>query len=421
MQSLYDYKKFAVLYVDDEEMALKYCARALEKDFRILTALNAEDGLKILHERAGEIAIIISDQRMPGGMQGVELLERARQAHPRILRILATAYTDLDAAIHAINNGAIYKYIAKPWEVAHLYATVRRAMEFFLLQREREELLKEKLSVLHNMMITDRVVSLGVLAAGLGHHLRNALVAIRTFLDLAPTKLQEEQVDLEQLRNPDFWRDFYRHVQGHIKKVTEMLGDLVFATTPEEKPFQNCVQVPEVLQKVVEKLSPHFAAKQLRVDCQFTSPLPNLTSDGLKFHRIFELLLMGEIASLPDGAQLSIAARTVPGAGNESEVQVEIADNGPGLPNDALRALFDPFFVPTVPPQEFGIHLMTCYFLVYHHGGRIEVKSRVDGGTVFLLTFPLRAQTGHALLEEKEFLSKVLLNETLWERLLAGN
>jgi len=197
MQNLYDYKKFAILYVDDEEKSLKYFTRAFQDQFRVFTATNAQDGFTLLNQHKDEIAILITDQRMPGE-KGVQLLERARQLRPKILRILATAYSDFDAAVDAVNTGAIYKYIHKPWEIPYLEMTLRRALEFFMVQRERDALLKEKLSVLHNLMITDRVVSLGLLAAGLGHHIRNSLVAIRTFLDLAPEKLQEEKVDLEE-------------------------------------------------------------------------------------------------------------------------------------------------------------------------------------------------------------------------------
>ena len=66
MQSLYDYKKFAILYVDDEEKSLKYFARAFEDQFRIFTAANAQDGLKILEAHQDEIGLLMTDQRMPG-------------------------------------------------------------------------------------------------------------------------------------------------------------------------------------------------------------------------------------------------------------------------------------------------------------------------------------------------------------------
>src|SRR3954453_20550134 len=104
MESLYDYKKYAILYVDDEEKSLKYFARAFEDQFRIYTATNAQDGLKLIEEHADEIGVLMTDQRMPGE-KGVWLLEKTRQSHPRIIRILATAYADMEAAIAAVNTG----------------------------------------------------------------------------------------------------------------------------------------------------------------------------------------------------------------------------------------------------------------------------------------------------------------------------
>ena len=119
MENLYDYKKFAILYVDDEEKSLKYFERAFGDDFRVFTASNAQDGFKLLQKHADEIGLLLTDQRMPGE-KGVWLLERARQLRPRILRILVTAYSDLDAAIAAVNSGAIYKYVSKPWDPPQL-------------------------------------------------------------------------------------------------------------------------------------------------------------------------------------------------------------------------------------------------------------------------------------------------------------
>ena len=108
MQPSYDYKKFAILYVDDEERSLKNFARAFEDRFRILTAPTAQEGLKLLEKHKDDIGLLMTDQRMPGE-KGVWLLERARQLRPRIIRLLATAYSDMDAAIAAVNTGAIYK------------------------------------------------------------------------------------------------------------------------------------------------------------------------------------------------------------------------------------------------------------------------------------------------------------------------
>src|SRR6266481_4079617 len=244
MDHFYDYKKYAILYVDDEEKSLKYFSRAFADQFRIFTASNAQDGLKILEEHKDDIGLLMTDQRMPGE-KGVWLLEKARQLRPRIIRMLATAYSDMEAAIAAVNSGAIYKYIGKPWDPPQLEATLKRGLEFFLVQRERDQLLKEKMSVLHNMMIADRIMSLGLLAAGLSHHIRNSLVAVKTFLDLAPAKLEEEKIDLNGLRNPDFWKEYYQNVQWQINKINNMLKDLWTASEKPAFAFNDQVRLNE--------------------------------------------------------------------------------------------------------------------------------------------------------------------------------
>src|SRR5688500_4718963 len=266
MQSFYDYKKFAILYVDDEDKSLKYFTRAFEDQFRIFTANNAHDGLKILDAHKDEIGVLITDQRMPGE-KGVWLLEKARQIRPRILRMLATAFADMDAAIAAVNSGAIYKYLTKPWDPPQLEATLKRALEFFIVQRERDQLLKEKMSVLYNMMIADRIISLGLLAAGLSHHIRNSLVAVKTFLDLAPTKLKEENIEVNSLRNPDFWREYYQNVQGQIERINTLLKDLwVASEQPAPVAFGDRVQLHDIISQVAGRLQTELAAKKLKVE-----------------------------------------------------------------------------------------------------------------------------------------------------------
>src|SRR3954464_4985865 len=264
MQSFYDYKKFAILYVDDEEKSLKYFAMAFKDEFRIFTAPNAQEGLKILETHKDEIGVLLTDQRMPGE-KGVWLLEKARQLRPRIIRILATAFSDMDAAVAAVNSGAIYKYVSKPWDPPQLEATLKRAIEFFLVQRERDQLLTEKMSVLHNMMIADRIVSLGLLAAGLSHHIRNSLVAVKTFLDLAPSKLKEESLDLTGLRNPEFWKDYYHNVQNQIEKINNMLKDLWSASETPVFTFKDEVSVRAVVSSVLKKLKDTFAARNITI------------------------------------------------------------------------------------------------------------------------------------------------------------
>jgi two-component system, probable response regulator PhcQ len=418
MDNYYNYKKFAVLYVDDEEKSLKYFTLAFEDQFRILTAARADDGLKLVEQHKDSLGVLMTDQRMPGN-KGVWLLEKTRQIQPRIIRILATAYADMDAAIAAINSGAIYKYVTKPWDPPTLENTLKRALEFFIVQRERDQLLREKLIVLHNMMIADRMVSLGLLAAGLSHHIRNSLVAVKTFLDLAPSKLKAEDVQLDSLRDPDFWKDYYRNVQAQIEKINNMLKDLWVASEKPSFEFKDVVRLHEVIAAVLAKLRDKLVAKKMRVEVRIPDSLPALTVDKPKFIRLFELMVEDEIVSLPEGSQISISAQASEGLTQEPEIRIDVQDNGPGLPKEALRLIFDPFVVRSDSPMEYGINLMACFFIVHHHGGMIVAQSHETKGTSFILRFPVDPNERPIVEENQAFLEKVLLNDTMWEKLMA--
>jgi two-component system, probable response regulator PhcQ len=155
-----------ILYVDDEPMALKYFERLVSPLAPVITALSVEEGKAVLRERAGEIAVLVTDQRMPGA-HGNELLRFTREYHPRIVRMLTTAYSELGEAIEAINSGEIYRYITKPWELGSLHADLRNALELAELRNERDHLLGQKLMVQQQGLLGSRLASLAMLGAGL--------------------------------------------------------------------------------------------------------------------------------------------------------------------------------------------------------------------------------------------------------------
>src|ERR1700722_2201945 len=126
MANGYDYKKFALLYVDDEEQSLKYFHKSYDKDFRVLTAPGVAEARAILDREGDSVGVVMTDQRMPG-KTGVDLLGHLREVRPGIVRILTTAYSDIESAIDAVNSGAIYKYVVKPWNLRDLRGTLLRA------------------------------------------------------------------------------------------------------------------------------------------------------------------------------------------------------------------------------------------------------------------------------------------------------
>jgi len=137
---LLDQRAFPILYVDDEPDNLRVFELTFRRDFSVLTATSADEGMEILN--ANPVAVVLSDQRMPG-VTGVEFLSRVRDLDPDTLRILVTAYGDAEILGDAINDGSIYRYIPKPWEPEDMRITLRRAIEVYALERERTALLQE--------------------------------------------------------------------------------------------------------------------------------------------------------------------------------------------------------------------------------------------------------------------------------------
>jgi signal transduction histidine kinase len=141
--------------------------------------------------------------------------------------------------------------------------------------------------------------------------------------------------------------------------------------------------------------------------------------DKPKIYRLFELLLKDELATLPPGSEITLSAQPTNGS-SKPGVLITVADNGPGLPQEALRLVFDPFVVRSDSPMEYGIHLMACYFIIHHHGGKIEARSENGRGTIFTIRLPLDPDlTPPANESETAFLQKVLLNDSLWEKLIS--
>ncbi len=130
-----------LLVVDDEEAILETMTFTFEDDYDVLTATSAVKALELL-DREGPVAVVLSDQRMPE-MTGVEFLTEVFQRHPDTVRIILTGFADMDAIIHAINDGHVYAYITKPWEPDQLRQVIRRAVEHYELERENERLVSD--------------------------------------------------------------------------------------------------------------------------------------------------------------------------------------------------------------------------------------------------------------------------------------
>ncbi len=128
---------YTILVVDDEPAILESIEFTLGDDYRVLSAKNGREGVALLERE--EVALVIADQVMPE-MSGADFLQRAVELQPRAVRILLTGYADVNAIIHAINEGRIYRYIQKPWDPDQLRLDVKHALESYRLTSENAQL-----------------------------------------------------------------------------------------------------------------------------------------------------------------------------------------------------------------------------------------------------------------------------------------
>ena len=128
---------YKILIVDDEPANLRTLARLFREDYEVLTAASGDEALALLRQH--DVAVLITDQRMPG-MTGIELLKKTVPLRPRMVRIILTGYTDVEALVEAINCGQVYQYVAKPWNNDELRLTIKRALEHFESSKRSSEL-----------------------------------------------------------------------------------------------------------------------------------------------------------------------------------------------------------------------------------------------------------------------------------------
>jgi CheY-like chemotaxis protein len=156
-----------VLFVDDEEKARKYFEMAFKRHYRVFTAESGKSGLEVLEQAHTKLSLVVSDQRMPE-MLGVDFLTQVRKFYPDKIRILTTAYSDLESAIRSVNEGKIYQYVTKPWDLQDFQMVLKRAHDYYTILSERDHLMALKMSTLQRIIMADRLKMLAGVADGGG-------------------------------------------------------------------------------------------------------------------------------------------------------------------------------------------------------------------------------------------------------------
>jgi putative two-component system response regulator len=226
--------KYKILVVDDETANLRILQRLFAGSFEVFSAASGEDGLKVLS--AHDVALIISDQRMPG-MTGVDFLKKAAELRASTVRMILTGYTDIDTLVESINSGVVYRYITKPWSNPDLQQTAKRALEFYEVQKNRHGLEQEKMRMHQRAKATIRgyinlaLEMLDLKSPRISHHARRtAKYAIAIGKALNFTEAELEQLFLAAILH----EVAHLRLPAHLMSRTTLLRDGEFKLMQEK-------------------------------------------------------------------------------------------------------------------------------------------------------------------------------------------
>lgn len=368
---------YRLLVVDDEPLALKLAERVFEgeSDIKLQATTSPRIGLEIA--TLEDIDLVIADQRMPE-MSGLSFLGRLREIRPRALRVLLTAYPDMAVALQAINDGLVYRFVLKPWDLDDMRVTVRRTLETKRLSDEHDKLVAQLKNNYDELIRSERMAALGRLSAGIGHELSNAVTPL-----LAHISVMEADVSRLAAGGADRLSSIQESL-AVMREAGKQLESLVrgvkgYARSAEPAPFD----VNQAVLSAAQLLSHRFR-HSIRLERELKA-VPLVRCRGPEITQVV-LNLLGNAADAVEareGAQVRV--RTWP---EGAKVRIEVADNGPGLDPDVAPRLFQPFVSTKASEGGTGLGLSICRSIVESHGGSIEAASLPGSGARFTVTLP---------------------------------
>ncbi len=360
-----------VLFVDDEPENRIVFEAACAGHFDVMTAASAKEALEILREH--EVFVLIADQRMPE-MTGLELLERVRDEFPNVVRMLVTAFADLQSAIDAINRGQVRRYLRKPWEHAELLSVLGEGVEYHHM--------RSKVWALERRLLeTERVYALGVITAGLARELDGPVSALRGHVTRARDLLR---VAFESVNATTPGGSPLRaHLVDADEELAEALArgqsvlDVVrgvgIPTGPAARQNVNASEVLRLTMKLIQ--SELRAAGSVVIDVR---PVPLVSGSPAQVGHVMLNLLVGALdgmTNLPrERRELGIRL-----AHEEPWVVFEVKASGsPQAPEGGQRT-------PGSAPPDLGpgLGLAISHSIVSELGGELDSEHPPDASAVF--------------------------------------
>ena len=394
-----NYQEKIVLYVDDEPQATKYFDALFGDRFRVSVAQSADEAMRFVQEHEAEVAVVVTDQRMPE-TTGTELMEQLRIRFPNIVRVLTTAFSNLDAAIQAVNEGGAFRYLTKPWDEGEMIGTLMRASEFHDLMQQRDRLISEKLSVLHRLVVMDRVRGLATAITAMNQSLRNPWQALASYIQQSPVR-EQIQMQMNDIGELNMLAIARRESEQMLKTVRMILDQTLAVSTGEIE-----VDVSKVANEVMDVRQATLAEDDIKLIADISDSVQLKCDEGM-LKQLIEIMIrrLADIQDQPTTIHLSI---------QEGESLIRISASGDFGPLSTEQQAA--FFAAAIPLKKWPIGLdmdtLSAFLIASHFGGTLTISANE---AEFRVELPLNAQ--HSSVEDDAgLLDQIYESLKDWER-----
>jgi PAS domain S-box-containing protein len=234
----------------------------------------------------------------------------------------------------------------------------------------------ERVQLEQQLLQTEKLTSLGLLAAGVAHEVNTPLAVISNYI----------QMLARQLPGDDSRQKIIEKIVKQTFRASEIVNNLLnFSRTGAAE--LSAVNLNEVIEETLTLVAHPFRAAQVTVIKTFAEQLPSVKGSSNRLQQVFLNLFLNARDAMPSGGMLEVRTSSQNGS-----VEVEVTDTGVGITDDVLRRIFDPFFTTKATGRGTGLGLSVSYGIVQEHKGRIEVRSTPGKGTSFRLEFPAVAK-----------------------------
>lgn len=396
-----------VMFIDDEPGVLDALTwTCVDEPYESFCFQSPMQALKKLEET--EFAVVVTDQRMPE-MQGTALLEQVKTKHPDTVRMLITAFQEIDIAKDAINKGNVYHLIYKPWQEAELKEAVRDAVAHY---ESRVESLKvqprlsdeihqlkcqnESLSTTHRYLInrldhSHKMETLGNLASGIAHDFSNTLLIINGYLELAT---------LEACCPPEVCEKLEKALEASHR--AKNLIQQILSYNRKSENIEHAVCLAPLVKDALILIRAALPAT-IKIDQHITTKHESAKIDPTKLYQVIINLCVNAAEAI-DGehgklkvslTRTTIGERLTPkkiGLVPGSYLKLSVSDNGHGISTENMEKIFEPFYTTKKARGGTGLGLALIDQIVKTQGGIITVQSVPGKGSEFSVYLPLSEQ-----------------------------